>query len=212
MEDVSSLLQRIRGAFTASQEKMKQFQTQQVSLHHEREQRLERLEKIFDQLREVWRPRLDSLAKEFGDRVQLKPMVTPGLRQAVMSFKSPLASINLKFSATTDLDVTRLVLSSDLDILPILMHFQPHAEISFPLDQVDSKAIGQWLDDQIVQFVKTYLSLHENEYYLKHHMVEDPIAHVRFPKFAAGATRQLAGKPVFFISEETAQEFDRQKK
>lgn len=39
----------------------------------------------------------------------------------------PLASINLQFSATTDLDVTKLVLSSSLDILPIPMHFQPHA-------------------------------------------------------------------------------------
>lgn len=210
MADVSQLMQRIRNEFAASQEKIKQFQNQQVTLHHEREQRLARLEQVFDQLRDVWRPRLESLAKEFGDRVQVKPVVTPGLRQAALAFKSPLAAITLQFSATTDVDITKLVLACDLEILPILMHFQPHSEISFPLDQVDSQALGQWLDDRIVDFVKTYLSLHENEYYLKHHMVDDPIAHVRFPKFAAGATRQSGGKTIYFVSEETAQEYDQQ--
>ena len=153
----------------------------------------------------------ECLAKEFGDRVNIKPIVTPGLRCAAMEFNSPLAQIVLQFSAGTDSDVTRLVLASDLDILPILMQFDQHTEISFPLDQINSEAIVQWLDDRIVAFVKTYLSLHENEYYLKGHMVEDPIAHVRFPKFAAGATRERNGKPVYFISEVMAQEFDKQK-
>jgi len=158
----------------------------------------------------VWRPRLEALAKEFGDRVQATPTVTPGRRQGMLQFKSPLASIRLQFSAAADSDVTKLVLAYDLDILPILMQFERHAEISFPLDQVDPEAIAKWLDDRIVEFVKTYLSLHENEYYLKDHMVEDPVAHVRFPKFAAGATRERGGKTYYFISEETAAEFEKQ--
>ena len=33
----------------------------------------------------------------------------------------------------------------------------------------------------------------------------------RSPKFAAGATRQRNGKPVYFISEVVAQEFNKQK-
>ncbi len=53
----------------------------------------------------------------------------------------------------------------------------------------------------------TYLSLHENDLYLKDHMVEDPIAHVRFPKFAAGATLEHNGKTHYFIGEDTRQEF-----
>jgi YHS domain-containing protein len=212
MTEVSSLLGRIQQEFAESQKKLKQFQEKQIVQHQEREQRLAKLEQIFNQLRNVWGPRLECLAQEFGDRVNIKPIVTPGLRCASMEFNSPLAQIVLQFSAGTDSDVTKLVLACDLDILPILMTFDKHTEIAFPLDQIDPVAVGQWLDDQIVGFVKTYLSLHENEYYLKGHMVDDPIAHVRFPKFAAGATRQQNGKTVYFISEETAQSFDKQSK
>lgn len=210
MEDVKKLIERIRGEFAANQDKLKQFQQQKVEMHHARQQRRERLEQEFGQLQDVWRPRLEALAKEFGDRVKVVPAVTPGRRQAMMQVKSPLASIKLQFSAGTDIDVTKLVLAYDLEILPILMQFERHAEIDFSLDEVDRDAIANWLDDRIVGFVKTYLSLHENEYYLKDQMVEDPVAHIRFPKLAAGATRQCEKKTYFFISEETAAEFEKQ--
>jgi YHS domain-containing protein len=211
MADVTNLVQRIRDEFTASQEKLKQFQQKQVEQHHAHQQRMVRLEQVFDQLQEVWRPRLEALAKEFGDRIQATPDVSPGRRQATMQVKSPLATIRLQFSAAADADVTKLVLAYDLDILPVLMQFERHAEIAIPLEEVNPDVIGKWLDDRIVEFVKTYLSLHENEYYLKDQMVDDPVAHVRFPKLAAGATRERGGKTYYFISDETACEFDRQK-
>lgn len=211
MSDVSNLVQRIRGEFSASEEKLKQFQTQQVEQHHARQDRQARLEQIFNELRDVWQPRLEALAQEFGDRLQVTPTVTPGLRQASFDVKSPLATIHLKFAASANADVTELVLNYDLDILPILMKFERHAEIAFPLEQVDSAKLGQWLDDRILSFVKTYLELHSNQYYLKDQMVDDPVAHVRFPKFAAGAKRERNGVTHYFISEATAVEFDRQK-
>ncbi len=63
------------------------------------------------------------------------------------------------------------------------------------------------MDDRLVDFVKTYLALHQNEYYLKDHMVEDPIAGIRFPKLAAAATLECDGKTYYFIGEETRREF-----
>jgi YHS domain-containing protein len=62
-----------------------------------------------------------------------------------------------------------------------------------------------------VAFVKTYLSLMENDYYLKDLMVEDPVAGVRFPKFAAGATLEWQGQTYYFVGEETRHEFEKQK-
>ena len=74
------------------------------------------------------------------------------------------------------------------------MKFDSHDEIEIPLDAVDKTALGAWFDDRIVSFVKSYLAIHENQYYLKDQMVEDPVANVKFPKFAAGATLQAKGK------------------
>ncbi len=75
-------------------------------------------------------------------------------------------------------------------------------------DAIDREAIANWVDDRLVDFVKTYLSLHENEWYLKDHMVVDPVADVRFPKFAAAATIELEGKTYYFVGEETRREFE----
>jgi YHS domain-containing protein len=47
----------------------------------------------------------------------------------------------------------------------------------------------------------------ENEIYLKDEMVEDPIAHVTFPRLAAAMTLDWQGKKYYFIGEETRREF-----
>ena len=88
------------------------------------------------------------------------------------------------------------------------MKFNSHEQAEWPLDAIDRQAIANWVDDRLVDFVKTYLSLHENEYYLKEHMVEDPIAGLRFPKFAAGTSIEWEGKTYYFIGDETRREFE----
>ena len=127
-----------------------------------------------------------------------------------MSFRRTWLGFRLRLSATTDQDVQQVILNYDLEIMPILMKYEHHAELALPLDAVDDERVSTWIDDRLVQFVKTYLSLHENQYYLKEHMVEDPIAHVHFPKFAAGATLESGGKTHYFIGEETRREFQKQ--
>lgn len=211
MSEVDALLSRIDAEFQAIEARVKSLQAEQVKEYEGRKQRLEQLDKVFQQLREVWKPRLEALAAKFGDKVQVTPHVTPSTRDATFKFTSNLARIELRFSATTDHDVRNVILNYDLAILPVLMKFESHSEISLPIDQVDPKKIADWIDDRIVAFVKTYLSLHENSLYLKDVMVEDPIANVSFPKFAAATKVEHGGKTYYFIGEETRKEFERQK-
>ena len=210
MAEINSLVDRIRREFAAQREQVKESRDRRLAEHKAREGRQDVLEKTLDKLRDVWRPRLESFAKEFGDLVMASPTVSPGRRSATFTVKSPLASIRMTFTAAANTDVTELVLGYDLHILPILMKFERHAELAFPLDEVDSEKIGAWVDDRLVGFVKTYLEMQSNEYYLKDEMAEDPVAHVRLPKFAAEATRERDGVKYYFISEETASEFAQQ--
>ena len=209
MEDLSGLLSRIDQEFTTSKQKLEKFKTEQVEAHRGREQRLELFARDCEKLRWVWKPRLEALARKFGEVVKVTPRLEPSLREATFEFRSNLASIRLRFTVSTDSDVRNLVLDYDLHIIPILMKFERHARIEFPLAAADPRAIGNWIDDRIVDFVRTYLSLGENEYYLKPHMVTDPIAGIEFPKSAAGATLAWKGKTYFFISEETKLEFEK---
>ncbi len=212
MADLSTLIGRIDAEFNASKEKIKKLQTQKVEEHKGREERLEKYGRVLEQLRDVWKPRLEALAERFGKHVEVTPTVTPSRREATFKFQSPLARIDLRFSVVTDDDVQNVIFNYDLEILPILMEFEKHADAKFPLDAVDQAALARWLDDRIVAFVRTYLSVHENSYYLKGHLVQDPIAGVSFPKYAAGATLERGGKTYYFIGEETCRQFEKQEK
>ena len=207
MAEVDNLLKRIDAEFNSSKEKIKTLQAEKLQEHSDREKRLEKFGALVEELVEVWRPRLETLKAKFGDKAHVQPTIEPSRRSAHFKFKTELARVDLRLSVFTDADVRNLVVSYDLEILPILMKFEAHDEISFPLDAVDRQALGQWIDDRIVGFVKTYLSLHENEYYLKGHMVEDPVAKIQFPKYAAGATLERDGKTHYFIDEQTRDEF-----
>lgn len=212
MSDINNLATRIDAEFSALEGKVKKFQAEQVEAHKQRQQRLEQLGKVFDQLRDIWRPRLELLVKKFEGRVQATPRIVPSTREATFDFQSHLARVRLKLSAFTDRDIQKLILSYALEIVPVLMRFKHHDEVEFPLDKVDKEAVAKWIDDRIVDFVQTYFAMGENEIYLKDYMVEDPIAHVRFPKQAAATTLEWQGQKFYFVGEETRRAFAEQNK
>jgi YHS domain-containing protein len=210
MPDINSLASRIDAEFSAVEKKVKQFQVGQMEEYKQRQQRLEQLGTTFDQLRDIWKPRLELLVQKFRDRVQTTPRIVPSAREVTFAFQSNLAHIRLRFSAATDRDIQKVVLSYDLEIIPILMRFKSHDEVEFPLSAVDKEAVAKWFDDRIVDFVQTYFALGENDIYLKDQMVEDPVAHVRFPKTAAATTLEWQGQKFYFIGEETRRAFAEQ--
>ena len=158
-------------------------------------------------MRELWKPKLDLLVAKFGNLVKVTPRIVPSTREATFDFQSGVAHVQLKLSAYTNANVDKLMLAYDLEIIPVLMKYTRHAELEFPLDAVDKEAASKWLDDRLVDFVQTYLSMGETDLYLKESMVEDPIARVRFPNMAAACNLEWGGKKYYFISDETRREF-----
>ena len=199
MPDISSLENRINAEFSAVEQKVKKFQVEKGEEHKQRNQRLEQLKKVFDELSEIWRPRLELLVQRFGDRVQTTPRIVPSTREATFNFQSQVAQVRLRFSASTDRDVHKVILGYDLEIIPVLMRFKSHDEAEFPLNAIDKAAVAKWIDDRIVDFVQTYFAMGENEIYLKDQIVEDPIAHIRFPKAAAATILDWQGQKFYFI-------------
>jgi YHS domain-containing protein len=212
MSNANTLQERIEAEFRGAQEKVKEYQAAATQEFVGRQRRLEQFAEVCDRLSDVWRPRLEALAQKFHDRVQVTPRITKSGRTAVFQFQSPLARIELTFTAMTDQDVRHLVLDYTLRILPILMEFENNRQLKLPLDDVDPAAVSQWIDDRIVDAVRAYLQVHQNSYYLKGHLVRDPIANVEFPKYAAGATLEWKGTTYYFIGEETRSEYAKQNK
>lgn len=207
MSSVNELVARIEDTFAAVKDKLKQQQQRGLQIVQERRHRLAEYEKLQPRIGEICRPRLEALAKRAGERVSVKPMVSETRRSAVFEFRSPKAYITLTFSVAPDREITNAVVECDLRIVPVLWKFDSHAEFSIPIAKPDLEAMTRWLDDRIVAFVELYLQIHEGEFLEKAEYVEDPVAKVKFPKFAAGATLEQEGRTYFFIDENTKAEF-----
>lgn len=207
MSEVDDLVRRIDEEFASASARIEEFQAEKVHEYQERKKRLEEFEDVIDHLQDVVRPRLQALAKRFGDQVEMSPRIEPERREVKFSFKSQLATIQLKFSVRPDADVRNVNYAYDLSILPIFIKFNGHQSVSFPLDGVDKEAVGAWIDDRIVEFIRTYFSIYENHNYLKEHLVVDPVADVQFPDFVSAAELEWKGKKYHFISTETRDEF-----
>ena len=211
MSEIKDLMARIEGAFAGVKDKARRQQQEELQHYQERQKLFQQYEKAQARIVEIAKPRLEALAKRAGDRASVTPTVSESRRSAKFDFRSPKAHITLTFSVAPDRDLKNAVVEYDLSIVPVLWRFDSHAEFSTPVAAVDEKGLTKWLDDRIVGFVELYIQIHEGEIYEKAEYVEDPIAKVKFPKFAAGATLQQGGQTYFFIDENTKSEFTKQK-
>lgn len=208
MQTIHELSERIDAALAGMEAHRRQFQEMETRKYEEWKQRLEQLNAVFDGVRDLLKPHLDMVISRFGDKVTATPTLAQSTRDVVLDFQSPVARIRLRFQATSDRDIRKLILNYDLEIIPILMQFDSHAELEMPLDAIDHEAIVRWANDRILSFVRTYVAIHENQYYLHDQMVTDPVTGTTFPKLAAGATLERDGRTYYFVSETTRREFE----
>jgi YHS domain-containing protein len=211
MSDVSELVARIDGEFAKVKERIKVEQQQFVKEHQDRKKRLVEYTAVQEKLVAAVKPRLQALAARAGDRVAVKPTVCESRRTAKFEFKSPKAYITLSFSMAPDRDIKNVVVDYDLKVVPVLWQFESHMEFSTPIASPDLAGLCKWVDDRIVGFVELFIRIHEGEFFDSADYAEDPVAKVKFPKFAASATLEHAGQTYFFIDEENKAEFARQR-
>jgi hypothetical protein len=211
MIDVSKLLERIDEKIAAAREKVRQQNQTLMQDHAERQKRLQRFEQARDKIRAIAKPRLEALARRFSDEIEdITPKVTQTRAAVTMEFKSSNAFIILTFSVIPDQDFEKVIVEYDLEVLPVLMMFESHAEFRAPIDNVDAAALEAWLDDWIFKFVEFYVHMHESEAYGRSEYVTDPVVNVRFPRFAAAATLEHNNQTIYFLEERTRDEFARQ--
>ena len=211
MSDVNELARRIDEAFSAVKQKAQQQTQQRLQEVQDRQARLKEYEKAQARVVEIAKPRLEALAKRAGDRVKVTPNVSQSRRAATFEFKSAKALIVLSFSVAPDQELKRAVVEYDLKVVPVLWKFDSHAEFSTPIDKLDAAGLTKWLDERILAFVNLFIEIHESELFEKAEMVEDPVAKVSFPKFAAWATLEQGGQTYYFVDEKNKAEFAKQK-
>jgi YHS domain-containing protein len=209
MADLNTFLKRLDEQVEKARKGVEQKQTELQQAYEGRKQRYQTYLQLMDELRGVAQPRLAKLAERC--KFDASPTEDADGKSVLLNFKTPVARVQLRLSATHDTDVRNLVLVYDLEILPLYVKFNPHAELEIPLEKIDRAAVENWLDDRLVEFAQTYVTIHFTDQYHQDHMVLDPVADVRFPKAYAQSTLEKDGKTYYFISEQTRREFEQRR-
>ncbi len=207
MADAAPLAQRIKAEFDSRTQRLKSAEQDRAKESEQHEKRLALFAKTCDDLKAVWGPRFEEFSKHFGEKVKVTPTVSPSQREAKIHFLTDLANVTLRLTVAPSPDVSKLVLDYDLLIIPIYFDYERHARIEMPLDKIDKAAIGKWIDDQLVSCVKAYLSIQDNEHYVKRALVEDPISKARFLKEDAKARLEHDGRTIYFSSEDSLRQY-----
>jgi YHS domain-containing protein len=205
MSDLNTFLKRLDEQVDKARNGVEQKQSELQQTYEGRKQRYQTFLRLMGELRGVARPRLEKLAERC--KFDAVPTDDSDGKSVLLKFKAPVARVQLRLSATHDADVRNLLLVYDLEILPLYVQFNPHAELRIPLEKADRTAVENWLDDRLVEFAETYVTIHFMDQYHQDHMVVDPVADLRFPQAYAQSSLEKDGKTYYFISEQTRREF-----
>ncbi len=211
MNDVKELAARLESVLAKAKDKAKQEQQSRLQDHMDRQKLLSEYEKAQTKVVEIAKPRLEALAKLAGERATVTPTVSQTRRTAMFEFRSAKAHISLSFAVAPDAPIENVIVDSDLRIVPVLWKYKSHSEFTSPIASLDTAGLTRWLDDRLVEFAELYVRIHEGEILDKAEYVEDPVAKIKFPKFAAGAVLEHAGRTHYFVNETTRSEFAKQK-
>jgi YHS domain-containing protein len=209
MADLNTFLKRLDEQVEKARKGVERMQTELQQAYEGRKQHYQTFLRLMDDLRGVARARLEKLAERC--KFEATPTEDADGKSVLLKFKTPVARVQLRLSATHDTDVRNLVLVYDLEILPLYVKFNPHAELEIPLEKVDRAAVENWLDDRLVEFAQTYVTIHFTDQYHQDHMVVDPVADLRFPKAYAQSSLEKDGKTYYFISEPTRRAFEQRR-
>jgi hypothetical protein len=172
----STLAQRIKAELDATAQRVAHSEEARARAAHAREEGMVKFNEVCEELKPLFNARLEDFAKAFGEKVKITPTITPAERAVSVAFLTDLANITLTLGVVPDPEVTKFVVIYDLLILPTYFEYERRSRLEMPLDKIDRDAIGRWVDDRIIACVKAYVTVCENEYYLRRVKVEAPTA------------------------------------
>jgi len=209
MSTIPEFEKRLDAELAAVNVRIEELRTNAVKAHEARQARYSEFVRVAADLSEkVGKPRLEALLKRFPEAKSTKLEMKHG-RGVKLNFDSDLARVSMDVAVHPVEDADDLVVTYDLMILPMFIEFEKHAELRVPMNAVDSDLVGRWLDDQLIAFAKTYVSIQFTDQYQRRNIAVDPVAGIRFPlSFAAGEVDR-GGVKYHFLSKQTKDEFER---
>lgn len=222
MSSVDQLVQRLAAEVTAAGERIHSLQTEANQVFRDQAQRFKRFGALADRIRAIFQPRIEALAKvnvfmDIQRSVSLERQGPEGrgLHEETITLSVPYseecpAKVVLSFRVGHDGPIENAVIEYKLQIVPIYIEFDSHAQLLVPIDSPSDAGIAAWLDDRLVEFTRTYLALFFNDQYQRQSLEMDPVMNVSFPRAFAAGKKEYGGRTYYFYTKESLQEFERE--
>lgn len=153
------------------------------------------------------RPRLEVLAGYF-ENAELA--LSDKHLQAVCWFgysqRFPV-TVKLVFALAPDERLGEIKISYELSIIPTFMKYDRHNCLTSPLATFDRALVDTWVEERLVAFLRTYMSLEQVQPDRGELLVTDPVCGMRIAASTAAAHRDYKGHPYHFCSTACAAKF-----
>jgi YHS domain-containing protein len=221
MQSVDQLVDRLSDEMDAARERLHSLQTEATQVFHDQEQRFTRFVALADRIRAIFLPRIEALTelsvfKDIKRTLGLERQGPEGrgLHAETITLSVPYseecpAKVVLSFRVGHDSAIENAVIEYVLEILPIYIKFDSHAQLLVPLDSPSDEAIAAWLDDRLVEFTRTYLELYFSEQYQKRSLETDPVMNIQFPRAFSAGKREYQGRTYHFYTKGSLQDFEK---
>jgi YHS domain-containing protein len=218
MSDIDEFKGKLRDEVEAAKQRVQAMQAETAEQYRQLQAHYKTFLEVSQRIRDTLRPRVEAFGEAFPE---VAPTVSRrdfgpagrGFHGVFVTFAFPrtercAATINLRFSLEAGPSVENLILTYDLEILPIFLQFEQHDQIVLPLDPSSVEKAVEWFDRKAFTFTKTYISIFFNPHYQKGSEVPDIVLGMTFPRMFAKGQAEHGGATYYFFTEESQKAFE----
>jgi len=135
---------------------------------------------IADRIRnEVLRPTLAEFAEQFDNSELEDAMVGYCVRcQLRHSIRFP-ARAHISFRVSHNETIKSLTIQFEAHILPVFIRFDRSDVLDLSINEVDSEAVRQWVEQKVLGFLESYLEIETHTQYQRDNVALDPVCGMR---------------------------------
>jgi YHS domain-containing protein len=104
--------------------------------------------------------------------------------------------------------IEQVQLRYELELMPTFTRYDSHDRFVMPLDAVDEDVAAHWVEQKLLEFLSTYLTVDRGRDDFEDESVTDPVCGMRIRRTAAAASSDHKGHPYFFCSTACRARFD----
>jgi YHS domain-containing protein len=220
MSKIEEFKSQLKGEVKAARERVQEMREEAAGQYRQLQANYAKFLDLSQKVRVELRPWVEAFAEALPDA---KPIVTqrdfgPAGRVfhgVFVTFSLPRsercpANINLRFGLEASVAVDNMILSYDVEIMPVFVEFERHDQIALPLVPSSVEASVEWFKQKECAFTKTYVSMFFNPYYQKGSDVADIVLGRTFPRAFAKCQTEHGGVTYYFLTQESQKAFEQE--